>query len=282
MEYGEGRAQFSLKNITFEKNFEIQNIFSRFFTNQFNFEEIKNYAMPILFCGILTNILCILYFTNSKISIKEKILTLLVFAIFIASFYIKGVNLIWSLGNSPAWYKYRYTFCFIFIYIITAYRSFENIKQGTNYLKIILTTAVCEIIGILVIKLNLGVINENYIKYDLILTLIFGIMLLLYKANFKAKIACIIPIIIAVLSISNLIVNANANVKIIMDNASKNQYDQYKVLSSYFDSNIQSLSEKDNSIYRVETRDRLSTNDGINFGFKRIWIFWIDLFKEGT
>ena len=67
-----------------------------------------------------------------------------------------------------------------------------------------------------------------------------------------------------------------------MDNASKNQYDQYKVLSSYFDSNIQSLSEKDNSIYRVETRDRLSTNDGINFGFKRIWIFWIDLFKEGT
>ncbi len=115
-----GRADFSFSSLNLDKNFEIQNVISKFYTNAFDLEEIKNFAMPPLFCGVLANVLVISYFLNKKIKLKEKILTLIVLIIFALSFYIKGINLLWSMGNIPAWYIYRYAFCFTFFYIIIA------------------------------------------------------------------------------------------------------------------------------------------------------------------
>ena len=115
-----GRADFSFSSLNLEKNFEIQNVISKFYTNAFDIEEVKNFAMPPLFCGILANVLVISYFLNEKIKLKEKVLSLIVLIIFTLSFYIKGINLLWSMGNIPAWYIYRYAFCFTFFYIILA------------------------------------------------------------------------------------------------------------------------------------------------------------------
>jgi len=116
----EGRADFSFSKINLDKNFVIKELILKFFTSSFTIEEIKNNAMPPIFCGVLANFLVVSYFLNSKIKVKEKILSLLMFGIFILSFYIKGINILWSMGNIPAWYIYRYAFCFSFIYIILA------------------------------------------------------------------------------------------------------------------------------------------------------------------
>lgn len=116
----DGRADFSFSKLSLDKNFNIENLMSKFATNSFDLEEIKNSAMPPVFCGILANVLTLSYFFNGKIKIREKILSLLLLILFIISFYIKGINLLWSMGNIPAWYIYRYTFCFSFMYIIFA------------------------------------------------------------------------------------------------------------------------------------------------------------------
>lgn len=116
----DGRADFSFSELSLDKNFNIENLMSKFATNSFDLEEIKNSAMPPVFCGILANVLTLSYFFNGKIKIREKILSLLLLILFIISFYIKGINLLWSMGNIPAWYIYRYTFCFSFMYIIFA------------------------------------------------------------------------------------------------------------------------------------------------------------------
>ena len=116
----DGRADFSFSELSLDKNFNIENLISKFATNSFDLEEIKNSAMPPVFCGILANVLTLSYFFNGKIKIREKILSLLLLILFIISFYIKGINLLWSMGNIPAWYIYRYAFCFSFMYIIFA------------------------------------------------------------------------------------------------------------------------------------------------------------------
>lgn len=116
----DGRADFSFSELSLDKNFNIENLMSKFATNSFDLEEIKNSAMPPVFCGILANVLTLSYFFNGKIKIREKILSLLLLILFIISFYIKGINLLWSMGNIPAWYIYRYAFCFSFMYIIFA------------------------------------------------------------------------------------------------------------------------------------------------------------------
>ena len=86
----------------FKTNFEIQNLVSKFFTNSFILEEIGNEAMPPIFCGAFANFLILIYFTNKKIKLREKIATIIVFAIFFASFYIEKLHLAWMLGNAPA------------------------------------------------------------------------------------------------------------------------------------------------------------------------------------
>ena len=116
----DGRADFSFSELSLDKNFNIENLISKFAMNSFDLEEIKNSAMPPVFCGILANVLTLSYFFNGKIKIREKILSLLLLILFIISFYIKGINLLWSMGNIPAWYIYRYAFCFLFMYIIFA------------------------------------------------------------------------------------------------------------------------------------------------------------------
>ena len=115
-----GRANFSIENFNLDKNFNIINLIAKIFTNSFNIAEIKNGGMPPLFCGIFINLLFITYFFNKKISKKERILTFIFILIFILSFYINGVNLLWSIGNLPAWFEYRYAFMFSFMYIIIA------------------------------------------------------------------------------------------------------------------------------------------------------------------
>ena len=124
-----GRADFSFSNINFNTNFEFEKIFSKFFTNSFNLEELKNNSMPEVFCGVLANVLVMLYFLNSKIKLKEKLLSLGVLTIFILSFCINGANLLWTMGNTPAWYMYRYAFLFVFFFIKLAQKSLENIKM---------------------------------------------------------------------------------------------------------------------------------------------------------
>lgn len=115
-----GRAEFNTQNMSFDKNFNILHLISKIFTNTFDVEEIQNFGMPAIFCGIFINILVVLYFLNKKIRIKEKIFSFIVLALFITSFYIKGANLIWSMGNKPAWYIFRYAFMFSFVCIVIA------------------------------------------------------------------------------------------------------------------------------------------------------------------
>ena len=115
-----GRANFSFSALNMNKNFEIQNFLSQFKTNAFTLKDIQNDALPPVFCGIFANILVILYFLNKNIRMKEKILSIIIILIFFVSFYIRGFNLLWTMGNIPAWYIYRYAFCFAFFYIYLA------------------------------------------------------------------------------------------------------------------------------------------------------------------
>lgn len=124
-----GRAKFSGEDLNFDKNFVLQDGISKFFTKAFELKEIANNGMPPVFCGVIINFLVILYFINKKIKLREKILSAIVIAIFFMSFYINFANLLWVMGNIPAFYIYRYAFCFVFFYILLASKAFQNIKE---------------------------------------------------------------------------------------------------------------------------------------------------------
>ena len=156
-----GRADFSFSNFSFEKNFKILDILSKFRTNSFDLNELQNKGLPPLFCGIFANIFVIIYFLNKKIKLKEKILSIFVIAIFILSFYIKGFNLLWTMGNIPAWYIYRYAFCFVFFYIMLAQEGFGIVDFFNNSSKTKWKTNLKKMILIIVFIISTANITEN-------------------------------------------------------------------------------------------------------------------------
>lgn len=254
---------------------------SKFFTNSFVVKEIDNDAMPPLFCGTIINVLVLLYFVNKKINIKEKIMSFLIIIMFLLSFYFTNINLLWTLGNIPAFYLYRYAFCFIFMYVIIAHKSFENIKYGLNFWKIIFCIVFYEIIGFLVLNYNLGVANKTWVKIDMIFALIFGIFIWLCTLNIEnAKIKLnillkryslsIISVIIFIITISELIINATFSMKILREETSKMGIEDYIKLINLYDYKYSKLQEKDNELYRIEDKYRMNTNDAIVFGFNGI------------
>lgn len=275
-----GRAEFSFSNINFEKNFEILNLTSKFFTNAFNLDEIQNNSMPPIFCGVFANVMVILYFFNKKIRIKEKILTFIVFAIFLISFYINGANLLWMMGNIPAWYEYRYTIFFAFFFINIAHNGFENIRNVEIW-KIILSFIVYQIIAFFTSMQNVELLDKTSIKLDIILVLIFDILLILSKTDCKTNgfklLDCIkrnykkiILITIFLLSTANIINNAYYCMNIIRQEGSRTDQNAYSMLNNIYCRIINNLKEYDNSLYRIEKKDQISSNDPLILGYNGI------------
>lgn len=210
---------------------------------------------------------------NSKIKIKEKILSFFMLLIFILSFYIKGINLLWTIGNIPAWYIYRYAFGFSFMYILFAYKAYQNL-EGVSLLKIILCTVIYEAIAIFVLILGRRYQNQFYILLDMIACIVFAVFLLLKKSKSsfmkKGNMTKIASVLILCISLLNVFVNSKYSMKIIQEETSKTEKNDYSQLTNFFEKEYKILNEEDASVYRIENRNRVSANDGLSFGYNGI------------
>ena len=269
----EGRAGGEVRDFSFETNFKIKDGISKLFTGSFVTNEIGTSGMPPVFCGIFANFLILLYFTNSKIRLKEKILSFLFLAIFFISFYFEPVNLLWNMGNFPACFIYRYIFCFTFIYIFLAHKAFENIKSGTKLWNIIFSAVTIIMLALFVLRQDTITINKLYVKLDMCLTLIFFVIITIYSLNLpKLKIALIqkiMLILIGLISTVNVAINTFDSISILVRDLSKNEIDNYVYLTNYNLEKKQELQE-DDGLYRIEKEILLNVNDGIVYGFNGI------------
>lgn len=267
------------ENEGFKTNFEIQNVVSKFFTNAFTLEEIGNEAMPPIFCGALANFLILMYFTNKKIKLREKIATLIIFAIFFASFYIEKLHLLWMLGNPPAFYRYRYIYGFTFMYVMIAAKSFENIKTGTKSWKMLIAVLISEIAGVYTLHLDLELTDKLFVQINMILAFVFYIMLEIYrldlsktKLNEKMKKYGNIGAVAILLLITtvDLTINAHTCMKELKEKTSSNDIEGQVFLTEYNDYKYKEIKNTDKGIYRSETVGRITENDSLAFGYNGV------------
>jgi len=196
---------------------------------------------------------------------------------FFVSFYISKVNLLWTMGNLPAFYIYRYAFCFIFMYIIIGARSFENIENGTKTWNTILAIFIYQIIGICVIKFDLGTFDPLWVKVDMCLALVLGIIIELSKINLKnakRKMTLffqkyktrIIGILLFMIAIINVTRNDAYVMKILRDEAGPKSLEDYDRVRSYYDYRHKKLEEFDNEVYRIDCKINTTLNEGLISG----------------
>ena len=88
--------------------------------------------MPWVYCGTLTVILAPLYFLlpNKVVTAREKICGGLMLSLFVFSFNLTPVDMVWHGFQAPNWLNHRYSFMFCFFLLVFGYRTLDALLDG--------------------------------------------------------------------------------------------------------------------------------------------------------
>lgn len=247
-------------------NLNIFDIFSKFIVGAQKYENILNNNSVLIYTGMFTLVLIILYFFNNKISNREKFLTSGVILTFVLSVLINHLNYIWHGFNEPLSFNYRFSFLYSLFFILISLRSFIKLKEMDPKKYII--------VGIIVSVLLLPVAIFNYIylfKYLILISLFISYMYLFLLYLFSSKIYFgmkkQILLLIFTLVLAELTFNFYFSLK---DYAFKNAK-EYSDFYSIFSEKINSIIHSDNDkFYRIEKTKTFTLNDGLLIGYNGI------------
>lgn len=127
---GFGKSDFSNPDWSLKANFEVLDFMAKFLPG--SFDTVEPAGLPFVYCGLLVLFAVPIYFTARNVSIREKIASAALIAVFILSFIVSPIDLIWHGFSVPNWINGRYSFLFCFFLIIVAYKGFGNLKQTTE------------------------------------------------------------------------------------------------------------------------------------------------------
>ena len=256
-----GKATFTLENLALKTNFKFIDVFTKLFTSPVENVQLVT-GLPNIFCGILVLTLVILYFFNKKIPIKEKILSSAVIAVFLFSFNIYGINLIWHGFNAPAGFPYRFSFLFSFFLIYLAFKSFLNIKELERK-QYFYTAFIVIASAIIIFRQTYSYIKEIYIYVDIALIISFLILLyFIFKTKNKFFKRTMIVLLI-LLNFGNLFVNTYHSIK-------RQLPEKPSAFTNFVeDINpiVKKIKESDDGFYRMEQTFSRAMNDPMQFSY---------------
>ncbi len=90
-------------------------------------------GLPNIYCGMVALVLGMLFFTCSKIKIRERIAAGVTLLFFIMSFIIRQLDFIWHGFHFPNMLPHRFSFLFSFVLVVMAFRVFMYIKDIKLY-----------------------------------------------------------------------------------------------------------------------------------------------------
>ena len=90
-----------------------------------NFKE----GLPNLYCGVLTLILAGVFFTDGKIRVRDKILSVLLLLFFNISFIVRMLDYIWHGFHFTNMIPYRFSFLYSFVLLTMAYQAFIHLDK---------------------------------------------------------------------------------------------------------------------------------------------------------
>ena len=263
-----GKSSFE-NLLSFKANYKFIDIFTKFFTTTINIEQLGD-GLPNIFCGMFIIMLVMLYFLNSKRTLKERIILGSVISIFLMCFHVNTFNLIWHGCNVPTCFPYRYSFIFSFILISIAYKEFIEFDFKEQKKSLIFNAIIFLSLSIIVFRNDYAFIDFKAIYLDVF---IFILSLLILYVLFKYE-------KLKVLMLSLLILFQTVDLSLNMFYSIKRLQQGYSSkMSDYVDyiSNVKPVIDKvkndDTSFYRMEKTFQRVINDSMQFNYNGLTHF---------
>ncbi len=239
---------FGNEDIRFTFNFK--NIFKHFILGDYQDIELLNEHNFYLHTSIIMAPLIYLYFTNKKISIREKVFSLLMFLGLILSISCNYVNYMWHGFVPTSFFNGRYTFMFILFMLLIGLSALANLenKHLLHYL----------IIAFLLIGGT--ILLGEFTTFNVIKLVLLILLLIIIK--YKISPIFFLSLIILELSINGYLYLDRFHFM----SKEKSQYDEEKAIE--FIKNYD-----DSAFYRIEDNSTDSSNFPIRYNYNGIDYF---------
>lgn len=226
-------------------------------------------SFPNIFVGMLVLLLVILFFFNTKIKFREKIVSGILLFVMILFFANQGLNIIMHGFDYPNSFPYRFSFVFIFVLIMIAYRCFKNIN-GIKKRDML--------IALLFTLFSIYIIFDEYNKYlklDVLLLIIYTILIYIFIYKKDIKFYKHILTVFLILNIFNLFINARYDIREIKSQDFKSSKEIYDEKYQNTSEVINDIKESDKGLYRIEKTSELNYNfnDAMMFNYNSVTNF---------
>ena len=122
-----GKSDFQDSSFAPDLRFDVLHLISKMFIG--SFDTIRDVGTPNIYAGTLLVLMLPVFFMSKKIKAREKVAYAILCFIFILSFSVNTLDIVWHGFQAPIWFNYRYSFMFSFILLIMAYRGYEQIDE---------------------------------------------------------------------------------------------------------------------------------------------------------
>ncbi len=217
-------------------------------------------GLPNFYCGMFAIILLGVFLVNTKIKIREKIITVLYLAFIVVSCNMNVLNYIWHGFHFTNMIPYRFSFLFSFILVVAAYRAFTVITEEINIFDII-----CMVIMAVSIALISYENQENQAVIKSAVTcLIYVAVMFIYERKLinKKVMGAVISVVCAV----EMGWNAYIGVKTVSSSA----YSSYPKNLSRVEYVLDKRENVEDDFFRTEFTTTYTINDPALYGVKGV------------
>lgn len=222
-------------------------------------------VLPNVYCGLFTIILIPIYLFSKKITLKEKVASVILLVFMYFNFNINILNFMWHGMHFPNDLPYRQSFMYSFILISMAYKAFLNIDQYKKQHIIAIGVA---LVAFVIAVQRIG--SKNVTDTTVIISIVFIILLTVVLAIFTSKksqaYALSIVLVCSVVA-ETIVANTDHYVANQTKTAFTEDYDGFKELQDEVD-------EKDTSLfYRSELSDLRARMDPSWYNYDGVSVF---------
>lgn len=252
-------------HLSLMRNFNILEFFSGLYEGSFH-GNISD-GLPIIYSSVTAVVFLILYFLNSSIKIKEKILAAALFIFMILGFWIDALNVAWHGFAHPIGFPYRNSFIFSFLVLFFGYRGFVLIKKG-----FILWYPNVVIVIFVLYSAYLYLIHSSYAGLkSIVATFIIVAVILILTVTMIQKNKYVVPALAGLLMLQICELYMNGIVSVDAYYEDKNDESVYLATFEDYVEETQTIVDKiemsDNGFYRMDKLYRRTHNDSMMFGY---------------
>ncbi len=121
-----GNPDYRSAELTLSGRFVLTDILNQLFSGTF---DSLSSNKPFIYAGLGVTFLILLYFLNSGIARRSKIILGAILLGFLLSFHVNLLDYVWHLFDLPNWFQYRNAFLLVLLLVLYAY--FSYLKRGS-------------------------------------------------------------------------------------------------------------------------------------------------------